>query len=81
MRTALTSARQARTLLLLPALGAAPALAGCAAPAPGAIKVTSVSFGDDATGIVQCWDRSTTSPFGELIVDASMPRTSTSRWS
>jgi multiple sugar transport system substrate-binding protein len=69
MRTALTSARKARTLLLLPALGTAVALAGCAAPAPGAIKVTSAGFGDDATGIVQFWDRSTTSPFGKLIVD------------
>ncbi|MBV9206924.1 MAG: sugar ABC transporter substrate-binding protein [Actinobacteria bacterium] len=56
-------------LLLLPALGAALGLAGCAAPAPSSINVTAPGFGDNATGVVQFWDRSTTSPFGTLIVN------------
>lgn len=60
---------RARTAaLLLSALAAALALAGCAAPAPAA-KVTAAGFGDNATGVVQFWDRSTTAPFGQLLVD------------
>jgi multiple sugar transport system substrate-binding protein len=31
--------------------------------------VTAAGFGDNATGVVQFWDRSTTAPFGKLIVD------------
>src|SRR3954447_1860509 len=61
--------RRTGALLLLPALGAALALAGCATPAPSSISVTAPGFGDNATGVVQFWDRSTTSPFGKLIVD------------
>jgi multiple sugar transport system substrate-binding protein len=56
------------TLLLLPALAAALGLAGCAAPAP-AIKVTAPGFGQNATGVVQFWDRNTTAPFGQLLVN------------
>lgn len=55
-------------LLLLTALGAALSLAGCATQAP-AVNVAAPGFGDNATGVVQFWDRSTTSPFGKLIVD------------
>ena len=47
---------------------AAAALAGCATPAPAA-NVSASGFGDNATGVVQFWDRNTTSPFGKLIVD------------
>jgi multiple sugar transport system substrate-binding protein len=63
------TARMLRTgaLLLLPALGAALGLAGCATPAP-AVNVTAPGFGDNATGVVQFWDRSTTSPFGKLLI-------------
>jgi multiple sugar transport system substrate-binding protein len=61
--------RKTAALLLLPALGAALGLAGCATPAPTAINVTSAGFGNNATGVVQFWDRSTTSPFGKLLVD------------
>jgi multiple sugar transport system substrate-binding protein len=61
--------RRTGALLLLPALGAAAGLAGCAASAPTAIKVTGAGFGQNATGVVQFWDRSTTSPFGQLIVN------------
>jgi multiple sugar transport system substrate-binding protein len=61
---------RARTaaLLLPPAFAAALALAGCAAPAPAA-KVTAAGFGDNATGVVQFWDRNTTAPFGKLVVE------------
>jgi multiple sugar transport system substrate-binding protein len=59
--------RNPRTLLFLPVL-AALGLAGCTSSAPTA-KVTSASFGNNATGVVQFWDRNTTSPFGKLLVD------------
>jgi multiple sugar transport system substrate-binding protein len=54
-------------MLLLPVL-AAGALAGCAAQA-APVNVTAPGFGDNATGVVQFWDRSTTSPFGQLLVN------------
>ena len=54
--------------LLLAALTMTLGAAGCAAPAPPA-NVTAPGFGDNATGVVQFWDRSTTSPFGKLLVD------------
>jgi multiple sugar transport system substrate-binding protein len=50
----------------LPALGLG--LASCATAAPP-INAAAPGFGDNATGVVQFWDRSTTSPFGKLIVD------------
>ena len=54
-------------LLFLPAL--ALGLAACAAPAPAATaNLNAPGFGQNATGVVQFWDRSTTSPFGELLV-------------
>ena len=56
-----------RALLLLPTLAAALGLTACAAPT-ASIKVTTSGFGDNATGVVQFWDRSTTSPFGKLLV-------------
>ncbi len=62
------SRRRIGALLLLPALGATLGLAGCATPA-SPVKVTSAGFGQNATGVVQFWDRSTTSPFGKLLVD------------
>lgn len=58
----------AGVLLLLSALGAALFLAGCATPVPP-INVTASGFGANATGVVQFWDRSTTAPFGNLLVD------------
>jgi multiple sugar transport system substrate-binding protein len=60
--------RSTRTLALLTVLGAALGLAGCATPAPQ-VNVTAAGFGDNATGVVQFWDRNTTSPFGKLLVD------------
>lgn len=57
---------RAAGLLLLPAM--AVAAAGCASSAP-AVKVGGAGFGDDATGVVQFWDRNTTSPFGQLLVN------------
>ncbi len=67
-RQACARARTAALALLLPALAAALALAGCAAAGPPA-KVTAAGFGDNATGVVQFWDRNTTAPFGKLVVD------------
>jgi multiple sugar transport system substrate-binding protein len=69
----IASVRHRRTprtwaLLLLPALGAALCLAGCATPAPP-VNVTAPGFGTNATGVVQFWDRNTTAPFGTLLVN------------
>jgi multiple sugar transport system substrate-binding protein len=55
-------------LLLVPVLGTALGLAGCASPAQP-VNVNTSGFGDNATGVVQFWDRNTTSPFGTLLVD------------
>ena len=54
-------------MLLLPVLAGA-GLAGCATQA-APINVKTPGFGDNATGVVQFWDRSTTSPFGQLLVN------------
>jgi multiple sugar transport system substrate-binding protein len=54
--------------LLLSVSAVTAGLAGCAAPAPAA-NVTAPGFGQNATGVVQFWDRSTTSPFGQLLVN------------
>lgn len=59
--------RRAGGLLLLSALTVTLALAGCAAPSPRA-SVSAPGFGQDATGVVQFWDRNTTAPFGQLLV-------------
>jgi multiple sugar transport system substrate-binding protein len=59
---------RAGALLLLPALGAALGLSACAAPAPP-MTVTTSGFGQNSSGVVQFWDRNTTSPFGKLLVD------------
>jgi multiple sugar transport system substrate-binding protein len=53
-------------VLLLSALAAA-GVAGCASQAPP-VNVKATGFGVNATGVVQFWDRSTTSPFGQLLV-------------
>ncbi len=60
--------RTGTLLVLLPALAVALALTGCAGPAPAA-KLTTAGFGDNATGVVQFWDRNTTSPFGKLLAE------------
>ncbi|MBV9446743.1 MAG: sugar ABC transporter substrate-binding protein [Streptosporangiaceae bacterium] len=59
---------RAGAMLLLTALGAALGLGACAAPAPP-LNVAASGFGQNATGVVQFWDRNTTSPFGKLLVD------------
>ena len=66
--SARSRARRAARFLLLPAAAAALALAGCAAPSPAA-RVSGPDFGHGATGVVQFWDRSTTAPFGQLLVN------------
>jgi multiple sugar transport system substrate-binding protein len=70
MPTAMAGSRRGTRILPLALLGAlAASLAGCATPAPSSVNVTAPGFGDNATGVVQFWDRSTTSPFGKLLVD------------
>lgn len=43
-------------------------VSGCAATAAQP-DVAAPGFGDDATGVVQFWDRNTTTPFGQKLVD------------
>jgi multiple sugar transport system substrate-binding protein len=50
------------------ALAAPALLSGCASSTPAGPPVGSPEFGNDATGVVQFWDRNATSPFGELLV-------------
>lgn len=54
-------------LLFLCVLAVTLALAGCAAPS-SRVNVSARGFGQDATGVVQFWDRNTTAPFGQLLV-------------
>lgn len=58
---------RAGALLLAAGLVAATA-SGCAAVATQA-DVSTPGFGDNATGTVYFWDRNTTSPFGQLLVN------------
>ncbi len=55
-------------LLFLSVIALTLAVAGCATPS-ASVNVRAPRFGEGATGVIQFWDRNTTAPFGQLLVN------------